>query len=106
MSAGTEGCHVERVEPRHPRKAPDRTETALLGVAGMGCVNCANRVHNGLVRVPGVLHVKVELAIGVVRIEYDPDRTELATMLAAVGEAGRSSGHRYRAAPLSARVVN
>ena len=92
MSSGIEPEIVE---------SPERTDTVLLGVMGMGCVNCANRVHNALVRLPGVLSARVDLGAGAARIRYDPDRADLAAMLGAVAEAGRASGHRYAAVPVA-----
>lgn len=95
------GCHVERISPGDPDPHA-RTEVLLFGIDGMGCTNCANRIHNALVRLAGVVDVDVALAWRAARVEYDPERTGPAVLVQAIEEAGRTSGHRYAAAPLPA----
>lgn len=70
--------------------------TALLGVLGMGCPNCATRVRNGLLSDPGVLTVQIELLYQLARVAYDPKRTTERALLDAVSAAG-DQRHTYQA---------
>jgi Cu+-exporting ATPase len=92
-------CQVERIDGG-ATDVPARTEVLLLAVHGMGCVSCANRVHNALVLLPGVVGANVALGSRAARVEYDPERTDPQVLVQAVEDAGGASGHRYSAAPI------
>jgi copper chaperone CopZ len=98
---GTPGghCHVERIEAGEA-DPPAGTEVLLLGIHGMGCTNCANRIYNALMLAQGVVTADVALASRVARVEYDPERTGPGVLVQAVEEAGRASGHGYSADPI------
>lgn len=63
--------------------------TTVLRVEGMTCAHCERAVTSEVSRVPGVLHVVVDIEEGTVTVEAaEPvDRAELA---AAIEEAGYS----------------
>lgn len=95
---GTPGghCQVERIVAGET-DPPAGTEVLLLGIHGMGCTNCANRIYNALMLAEGVVNADVALASRVARVEYDPERTGPGGLVQAVEEAGRASSHRYSA---------
>lgn len=49
-------CHVDPVEHRASSTEKNDAEITRLGLAGLGCPNCANRVRNSLLGVSGVAH--------------------------------------------------
>ncbi len=69
-----------------------RTSTGLavtrLGISGMHCASCVERVERAVRDVPGVLAAAANLATNQARVEYDPSRTQLASILAALSRAG------------------
>lgn len=81
--------------------ALDSADYAQLGVSGMGCVNCANRVRNALLLAPGVLAVEIDLSRGLATVAFDTRKVDLAEMIAAVARAGEGTRHVYRAVPLA-----
>jgi len=95
-------CHVETIEKPVNEVALRSSAAALLRVEGMGCGGCAARVRNGLLQVPGVLAARVELGEGMVRVNFDSDRTPVQDLLNAVADAGDGSHHAYRATLLEA----
>ncbi len=95
-------CHVETIEKPVDEAALRSSAAALLRVDGMGCGGCATRVRNGLLKVPGVLAAKVELAESVVRVNFDSSSTPVQDLLNAVADAGDGSDHYYRATLLEA----
>ena len=90
-------CQVRAMEKPVDDVALRGSAAALLRVDGMGCGGCATRVRNGLLRVPGVLAARVELAEGMVRVNFDSVRTPVQDLLNAVADAGDGSHHDYRA---------
>lgn len=92
-------CDVERIDAVEADPQAG-TEVLLLGIHGMGCRNCANRIYNALVLADGVVNADVALASRVARVEYDPECTGPGVLVQAVEEAGRASGHRYSADPI------
>ncbi|HEY9162583.1 MAG TPA: heavy metal translocating P-type ATPase [Desulfomonilia bacterium] len=59
-----------------------------LGVAGMGCVKCANTIEAVLSKTPGVVSSHVALASNSVSIEYMPDKVSVNELAQAVRGAG------------------
>ena len=62
--------------------------TVTLKVDGMTCGGCVASVTRVLRTVPGVNDVAVTLRPGEARVEYDPARTDVAALKAAVQGAG------------------
>ena len=65
--------------------------TQTFAVAGMSCAHCVQAVTAELAKLPGVLHVQVDLASGVATVRSDRElpREAVAT---AVDEAGYELG--------------
>lgn len=92
-----ENCHVEPLRKPLDRKALASARVAFLIVAGMGCPNCATRVHNALLRRDGVLYVDVSLARGTAAVAFRPEQMTTENLLTAVAGAGDKTGHHYLA---------
>ncbi len=62
-------------------------QTAEFALEGMTCAACAARIEKTLGRVPGV-DVHVNFAAERARVRYDPGKTNVAALIAAVSKAG------------------
>jgi copper chaperone CopZ len=92
-----ENCHVDLLDkPMHSDMLPDAM-AAYLAVWGMGCPNCAKRVHNGLLRLDGVLQVDVLQEQSIAVVTYDPQKVSADDLLQAVADSGQDSRHNYSA---------
>lgn len=78
-------------------KAVATGSTARLAVRGIGCVNCAARVHNALLALEGVSLVKVFRWEGVALVAFDPARLAPDRLAAAVRSATSGAGRCYEA---------
>lgn len=65
-----------------------KNQTLTLPVEGMTCASCVARVEKTLKKIDGVETANVNLATENVTFSFDPSKTDLATMAAAVEEAG------------------
>ena len=63
-------------------------EEIVLKVEGMSCEHCVKAVTNAIADVPGTANVKVDLAGGSASFSYDPAKTQLETIKAAISEEG------------------
>ncbi len=61
-------------------------QTVTLTIDGMTCGHCAGRVRSALAALPGTAEILV--AIGSVRVSYDPARVGVAQMAEAIAAAG------------------
>jgi P-type Cu+ transporter len=64
------------------------TDTVELGVTGMTCAACVQRVEKALRKVPGVIEASVNLATERASVTYLPATTDLAQLKRAVRESG------------------
>lgn len=97
-------CHVDPVRPDPvDERALERSETVCLSVSDMGCPNCARRVRNALLGVPGVLNADVYLTAGMATVAYDGDRATSRELITAVEHAGGGTRHDHRAEPVPDR---
>lgn len=94
-------CRVDPIEKGLEPGALDSADYVQLGVSGMGCINCANRVRNALLLAPGVLAAEIDLPSGLATVAFDARKVDLAEMIAAVARAGHGTRHVYRAVPLA-----
>lgn len=96
-------CHVDPVDrgPVDPSEL-ERAESVWLSVSDMGCPNCARRVRNALLTVPGVLDVDVHLHAGMATVAFDRERASSRELIAAVEGAGAGTRHDYRASVVPA----
>ncbi|MFC7176345.1 heavy metal translocating P-type ATPase [Halosegnis marinus] len=62
--------------------------SATLSVPDMDCASCADKVTNALGRVGGVGDIDARPTTGEVTVGYDPERTDLDALVAAVEAAG------------------
>ena len=92
-----ETCHVEPVEKAVTVQQIRDADRALLSIGGMGCPNCAMRVHNGLIAVDGVYRADVYLNLALAEVYYDSRKLSIDTLLEAVQRAGNDRQHEYHA---------
>ncbi|QLG29698.1 heavy metal translocating P-type ATPase (plasmid) [Halorarum halophilum] len=82
---------VERVEAAGYEVAADRADgdgTVRLSVPSMDCASCAGKVGNALDGVDGVEEYDTLPTTGTAVVRFDPDRTDLDALVAAVEAAG------------------
>lgn len=96
-------CQVDPVErdPVDPESL-ERREYLWLAVSDMGCPNCAHRVRNALLSVPGVLDAKIHLLAGLATVAHEETRVTTEQLIVAVERAGLGTRHDYRAEVVSA----
>lgn len=63
-------------------------ENVEIRIEGMSCEGCTGAVLRRLQAEPGVVTVEVVLKPGMARIGFDPARTSVAALEAAIEEAG------------------
>ena len=96
-----ENCHIDLIEKPLESELPEGLTEAQLLVTGMGCTNCAARVHNSLVQLDGVYKAEVLLESGMARVLYDSKRVKPAGFPQAIELVGRQSHHNYAAQLIS-----
>jgi Cd2+/Zn2+-exporting ATPase len=62
--------------------------SVTVRVPDMDCASCADKVEGSVERVAGVLAVDPQPTVGRLRVEYDPERTDVDALVAAVAGAG------------------
>ncbi len=73
---------------------PEReTRRAALRVSGMHCASCSLAVEEALAKDPAVRSARVNLAANTAEVDYDPNRTDLASLERAVTDAGYGVVH-------------
>lgn len=87
-------------------KLPDLDEqetvnTAYLGIGGMNCGNCVNRVRNSLLAMYGVNSVVIDFQQGLAEVCFNPALVSPAALVAEVALAGADGFHHYSAMVLS-----
>jgi len=90
-------CHVPRYTKHVDASDLAHTYSAFLSVRGMGCPNCAMRVHNSLLQLDGVLSVEVDLERALVHVLFNPSRAVVPSLANAVAAAGNDGRHHYTA---------
>lgn len=63
-------------------------KTAVFDVPSMFCSLCPVTVRKALMRVPGVLEAKADLATKRAEAKYDPDKVSAESLAKAVSDAG------------------
>jgi copper chaperone CopZ len=63
-------------------------ETVTLPVTGMTCGNCARSVERKLTATAGVTRASVNLDAASATVEFDPDKTAVPKLIAAVEQLG------------------
>ena len=64
------------------------SETITLAVTGMTCGGCARSVERKLAATPGVSSAVVNLEAATVTVQFDPERTPKAGLIAAIETLG------------------
>jgi Cu+-exporting ATPase len=70
-----------------------------MGIGGMTCASCANRIERGLRKLPGVQEANVNLAAEQAKVTYDPAAVDPAAIAAAVDAIGYQARLPEPAAP-------
>ena len=75
---------------RHAEHEPPRAESsrAVIGVEGMACTGCAQRLEGALTGLPGVGEALVGFATKQATVKYDGDRTSRSEVAERIREAG------------------
>jgi copper chaperone CopZ len=97
-----ENCRVDPVEKAVTVQQIRSADRAILSIGGMGCSNCAMRVHNGLLAVDGVYKADVYLKLALAEVYYDRCKVTMDALKAAVHRAGNDGRHEYYAAVIAA----
>ena len=63
-------------------------ENIVLKVEGMSCNHCVNAVEGSVGKLSGVTAVKVNLAEGLVNVEYDKNQVALETIKDTIDDQG------------------
>ncbi|MGG6293357.1 heavy metal translocating P-type ATPase [Leptolyngbya sp. AN02str] len=74
--------HGQAVEPQV------RLQTADVGIGGMDCPSCANKISAALEAIVGVAEASVNFATGKLRVVYDPQHTSEAVLQARIQTLG------------------
>ena len=99
-------CRHIPVAPRATSEERRNADLMDFGIAGMGCVNCANRIRNALLGVAGVVDVAIDLPAALARVWYRKALVGVREIADAVGSAGEDTHHRYLAVPIKKRFLN
>ncbi len=92
-----ESCHVDALRKTPSVEERQERTRILLGVEGMGCPNCANRVRNSLLQVYGVVSVEMALEAGRAQVDFNAQCATPEDLRRAVAAAGGDGRHEYRA---------
>ena len=90
-------CHVILFTKEVVLEEAEQIQAITLDVTGMGCINCAIRVHNGLIDHPGVVKADVSHVTGKAEVIYIPAKVSAPQLIGMVAEAG-DHRHTYGAA--------
>jgi len=67
-------------------------QETIIKVGGMSCQGCVKNVSGVLEKLPGVAAVAVSLEEGLARVSHDPAQSDVATLKAAIEDAGFDAG--------------
>jgi copper chaperone CopZ len=90
-------CGVEPISKQSTEEEMAETTQIALAISGMGCMSCAGRVGNSLLRLPGVVEANVNHMNGIANLIYNPKMTGLSDLFQAVVQAGGDGRHNYSA---------
>ncbi len=79
---------IKAIEKLGYNSYPAELEKVTIPIGGMTCASCVRRVEQGLLKMPGVTSVAVNLATEKVSVEYQGDMVSLADIRAKVVELG------------------
>lgn len=90
-------CHVDPIQKISSDEEQRKTKAVMLNLRGVGCSNCATRIHNQLLLLNGVLDVYVDHGRSIARVVFNPDLVAVSKLLDAVERAGGDKMHEYQA---------
>ena len=96
----TTHCHVEPIEGGASEAQRRSARVTHLGLAGMGCPNCAHRIRNALLRTPGVVDAEIDLQASLATVWHRPAEADTSDLVVAVANAARGTNHTYLAVPV------
>lgn len=71
-----------------------KSRETILDVTGMTCPSCIRHVDHALKELEGVEQVDVRLHEGKVSVQHDPEEVPVASLVAAIVEAGYQAEER------------
>lgn len=89
-------CHVEPIAKVPTREELAGTQRLRLNILGMGCENCALRVRNSLLSLPGVVFAYVDHVNASANLVYNPTMVNVMMLADAVANADAGGRHHYR----------
>lgn len=92
----TDHCHVDPLEKFVSPEEQETTTAISLAVWGMGCPNCAMRVHNSLLALKGVIQADVNHVTAMADVVFNPNLLTIFDLADAVANAGNDGRHRYQ----------
>jgi copper chaperone len=92
-----DNCHVDITEKTFEGDLPAGLSQAQLQVGGMGCPNCAARVHNALLGLDGVFKAQVDLEQAMAEVLYDSQQVAPQALMLAIELIGKQTNHNYQA---------
>jgi copper chaperone CopZ len=98
-----DNCHVDPIQKNASSEEREPVCSALLSVWGMGCPNCAMRIHNGLVKLEGVVDAYVDHHAGIAQVAFNPKMIAVSALVDAVAGAGNDGRHGYQAVLMALR---
>lgn len=90
-------CHIIPFTKEAVLEETEYIQVITLLVSGMGCINCAHRVHNSLIDHPGVVRADVSHVSGRAEVTYIPAKVDVLELIGMVAQVG-DYRHTYRAA--------
>ena len=89
-------CHVILFNKEVVLEEADQVQAITLDVTGMGCIHCANRVHNSLIDHPGTVSAQISHMTGKAEVTYIPMKADVSHLIGIVAEAS-DNRHTYKA---------
>ena len=79
-------CHVILFNKEVVLEESEQVQAITLQVTGMGCIHCANRVHNSLIDHPGIVRAEVSHMTGKAEVIYIPNKVDVSHLIGMVAE--------------------
>ena len=89
-------CHVTPITKLISLEEQETTTEISLTIVGMGCPNCAMRVHNGLFALKGVIMAQVNHVTASADVVFNPNLLTIFDLVDAVANAGNDGRHHYQ----------
>lgn len=90
-------CHVDPIQKISSNEEQRKSKAVTLNLLGVGCSNCATRIHNQILLLNGVLDVYVDHERSIANVVFNPDLVTVSKLLDAVHREGGDGMHEYQA---------